>query len=133
MSRATNTTKKTYPGRHLRCRNRLTQDYRPSKIYVTENGASYGDEPDESGRIDDDRRLRFIREHLISANQAIKNGVPLAGYFVWSLLDNFEWAYGYEQRFGIVWVDFETQTRIPKESANWYRQVIANNGFKLIE
>ena len=58
------------------------------------------------------------------------NGVPLAGYFVWSLMDNFEWAFGYSQRFGIVWVDYETQQRLPKDSALWYQAVIATNGFE---
>jgi beta-glucosidase len=65
---------------------------------------------------------------LAAAHRAVQNGVPLAGYFCWSLMDNFEWARGYTQRFGLVWVDYETQQRIPKESARWYQQVIAENG-----
>jgi beta-glucosidase len=109
--------------------NRLHRDYQVPKLYVTENGASYSDGPDENGRIRDHRRLAYLRDHFTAAHQAIANGVPLAGYFVWSLLDNFEWARGYLQRFGIVWVDYETQQRIPKDSALWYKEVIANNGF----
>jgi len=69
-----------------------------------------------------------LRDHFAAAHRAMQNGVPLAGYFVWSLMDNFEWAKGYQQRFGIVWVDYDTQQRTPKESALWYSQVIADNG-----
>ena len=70
---------------------------------------------------------RYLRDHFAAAGSAIDDGVPLAGYFVWSLMDNFEWAKGYTQRFGIVWVDYATQQRMPKDSALWYRQVIAEN------
>ena len=104
--------------------------YRPPKLYVTENGASFGNGPDAAGRVADTRRLNYLRDHFSAARQAMNNGVPLAGYFVWSLMDNFEWAEGYRQRFGIVWVDYETQQRIPKDSALWYRDVIAANGFE---
>jgi beta-glucosidase len=107
---------------------RLHTDYHISKIYVTENGASYGDGPDEFGRVPDQRRLNYIRQHLLACHRAIENGVPLAGYFAWSLMDNFEWAKGFSQRFGLVWVDYETQQRIPKDSALWYRDVIARHG-----
>ena len=97
--------------------------YRPPKLYVTENGASFGNGPDAAGRVADTRRLNYLRDHFSAARQAMNNGVPLAGYFVWSLMDNFEWAEGYRQRFGIVWVNYETQQRIPKDSALWYRCV----------
>jgi beta-glucosidase len=107
---------------------RVAFEYSVPKLYITENGASYSDGPDEHGRIADGRRLRFVRDHLIAAHRAIELGVPLAGYFVWSLLDNFEWERGYGQRFGITWVDYATQMRTPKESALWYRQVIEANG-----
>lgn len=110
---------------------RLHFEYRAPQIYVTENGASYATGPDEEGRVPDQARLEYLREHFTAARRAIDVGVPLAGYFVWSLMDNFEWAYGYSQRFGIVWVDFETQERLPKDSAYWYSQVIAHNGFEL--
>jgi beta-glucosidase len=67
----------------------------------------------------------------VAAHRAMGNGVPLAGYFVWSLMDNFEWAEGYDQRFGIVWIDYETQERVAKDSALWYKDVIAQNGFSV--
>ncbi len=103
--------------------------YRPPKLYVSENGASYSDGPDSSGRIHDDRRIAYLKAHFEAAHRAIQAGVPLAGYFVWSLLDNFEWAFGYSQRFGIVYVDYRSGARIPKDSALWFRDVIRKNGF----
>jgi beta-glucosidase len=106
---------------------RVHLEYRPPRIYVTENGASYAQKPDERGRVADAKRVRFLRDHLLAARRAMDSGVPLAGYFVWSLLDNFEWERGYTQRFGITWVDYETQQRIPKDCALWYSQVIAQN------
>ncbi|RMF03323.1 MAG: beta-glucosidase [Chloroflexi bacterium] len=108
---------------------RVHFDYRPPKIYITENGASYSDGPDENGRVHDERRTSFLRRHFAAAHRAIEAGVPLKGYFVWSLMDNFEWAEGYSQRFGIVWIDYPTGQRIPKDSALWYKEVIAANGF----
>jgi beta-glucosidase len=116
-----------YPDGLFQTLARLGAEYAVPKMYITENGASYSDGPDEHGRIADARRLRFIRDHLLEAHRAIELGVPLAGYFVWSLLDNFEWERGYGQRFGITWVDYATQQRTPKESALWYRQVIEAN------
>lgn len=101
--------------------------YGPQRIYVTENGASYGTAPGEDGQVHDERRVAFLRDHFLAARRAIDSGVPLHGFFVWSLLDNFEWDRGYGQRFGIVWVDYQTQVRIPKDSALWYKQVIATN------
>ncbi len=106
---------------------RLQTDYNPGKLYITENGASYSDGPAEDGKVHDERRVRYLRDHFTAAKRAIDEGVPLAGYFVWSLMDNFEWAKGYTQRFGIVWTDYATLQRLPKDSALWYRQVIANN------
>ncbi|MBE2223613.1 MAG: beta-glucosidase [Anaerolineae bacterium] len=117
-----------YPEGLYRILNRLYFDYQIPKIYITENGASYGDGPDENGRVPDERRLSYLKQHFTAAHRAINNGVPLAGYFVWSFMDNFEWAYGYKQRFGITWVDYDTQERILKDSALWYKQVIAENG-----
>lgn len=108
---------------------RLHFEYQIPLLYVTENGASYGDAPDAGGRINDRRRIYYIREHLVQVHKAIQAGVPVAGYFYWSLLDNFEWAKGYTQRFGLVWVDYETQERIVKDSALWYGKVCADNGF----
>lgn len=106
---------------------RVQRDYRPERLYVTENGAAYGTEPDSDGCVSDHRRLDYLRKHCLAAHAAINDGVPLAGYFVWSLLDNFEWSHGYTKRFGIVWVDYATQARTPKQSAHWYAQVIDRN------
>ncbi len=107
---------------------RLHFDYQAPKIYVTENGCSFSNGPGPDGRIADQRRLNYLRDHFIAAHRAIQAGVPLAGYYVWSLMDNFEWGEGYTQRFGIVWTDYETLDRTPKDSALWYRDVIARNG-----
>jgi beta-glucosidase len=116
-----------YPEGMFQTLMRVHLEYAPKKIYVTENGASYSDGPDAKGRVLDTRRLEFLRDHLLAAHRAIELGVPLKGYFVWSLLDNFEWQHGYTQRFGITWVDYVTQRRFPKESALWYRKVIIEN------
>lgn len=122
-----------YPDGLYQLLNRLHFEYNVPKIYITENGTSFSTGPDENGRVADVGRLNYLRGHIAAAHRAMQNGVPLAGYFVWSLMDNFEWAKGYMQRFGVVWVDFETQQRIPKDSALWYRDVIARNGFTLSE
>ena len=106
---------------------RVHREYGPQRLYITENGAAYSDGPDESGRVADTRRIDFMRGHVRACQRAIENGVPLAGYFAWSLMDNFEWAHGYERRFGLYWVDYKTQKRIPKDSAFWYHDVIAAN------
>jgi beta-glucosidase len=114
--------------RHLL--SRLHFEYQPGRIYITENGASYSDGPDGGGRVRDKRRLSYLRDHLVAAHRAIECGVPLAGYFVWSVMDNFEWSFGYAQRFGLIWVNYETQQRMLKDSALWYKQVISENGFE---
>ncbi|HYX33387.1 MAG TPA: GH1 family beta-glucosidase [Oligoflexus sp.] len=103
---------------------RLQRDYAPEALYITENGAAYDDSPDAQGRIHDARRVRYLEKHARAMQEALKQGVKLKGYFLWSLFDNFEWAYGYKKRFGMVWVDYETQTRLPKDSALWYRDLI---------
>jgi beta-glucosidase len=110
---------------------RVHLEYRPDKIYVTENGASYLDAPDPGKRVADARRVAFMRDHLLAARRAVDAGVPLAGYFAWSLMDNFEWDHGYTQRFGLCWVDYTTQERIPKDSALWYRNVIEENSIPI--
>jgi beta-glucosidase len=106
---------------------RVHFDYGPPRLFVTENGASWSDAPGPDGRVRDERRRLFVKEHLRAARRAIAAGVPLAGYFLWSLLDNFEWERGYGQRFGMVWTDYATQARTPKDSAFWYRRVIEAN------
>jgi beta-glucosidase len=107
---------------------RLHRDYPETPLAVTENGAAFDDRVDAVGRVDDGDRVAYLREHLAGCRRAIADGVDLRGYFVWSLLDNFEWAYGYSRRFGIVHVDYATGARIPKRSAHWYRGVIARHG-----
>jgi beta-glucosidase len=107
---------------------RLYFEYQVPKIYITENGASYSDAPSPDGRIRDDRRIRYLSGHFRAAHQAIQMGVPLAGYFVWSLFDNFEWGHGNSQRFGLIWSNYETLQRIWKDSAFWYQDVILQNG-----
>ncbi|WP_437564733.1 GH1 family beta-glucosidase [Sorangium sp. So ce542] len=116
-----------YPEGLRRLLIRLHVEYGVPKLYVTENGAAYSTGPDKNGRIPDEQRLKFLRDHFVAARRAIDAGAPLAGYFVWSLMDNYEWDRGYSQRFGIVWVDYETQRRTPKDSALWYKGVIAEN------
>ncbi len=120
-----------YPDGLFHVLGRLHFEYQVPKIYITENGASYSDGPGPDGRVHDERRISYLREHFKVAHQAIQIGIPLAGYFVWSLMDNFEWAHGFNQRFGLVWVNYETQERILKDSALWYRQVISQNGVAL--
>jgi len=106
---------------------RVHTDYAPKCIYITENGAAFDTGPGPDGRVHDTRRRDFLQGHLNAARRACEEGIPLRGYFLWSLMDNYEWAYGYAKRFGVVWVDYETQKRIPKESATWYREVIRAN------
>ena len=105
---------------------RVHRDYAPPAIYVTENGAAY-DDVVVNGKVDDPRRIAYLNSHLRACAEAIEHGVPLRGYFAWSLLDNFEWAWGYDKRFGIIYIDYATQARIPKASAAWYSRVIAAN------
>ncbi len=107
---------------------RLHFDYRFPALYVTENGAAYPDRIGPDGRVDDPLRIAYLKEHLTAAARAIAAGVPLRGYFAWSLLDNFEWAHGYSKRFGLVYVEYPTQRRLLKSSAHWYGRVIAANG-----
>jgi beta-glucosidase len=106
---------------------RVHLDYRVPKIYVTENGAAYPHAPDAAKRVADRPRVEFLRRHLVEAQRAIAAGAPLAGYFAWSVMDNFEWERGYTQRFGLVWVDYPTQERIVKDSGRWYRRAIEEN------
>ncbi|MDX1654639.1 MAG: family 1 glycosylhydrolase, partial [Candidatus Competibacteraceae bacterium] len=101
--------------------------YGPIPIYVTENGAGYQETVSRDGRVDDHRRVAFLEQYLGALLEAIAAGVDVRGYFIWSLLDNFEWAFGYAKRFGIVYVDYRTLERIPKRSFDYYRQVVAAN------
>jgi beta-glucosidase len=101
--------------------------WHPQAIYITENGCSCDDVLTKDGRVDDTDRLMYLRSHLSQLHRAAAEGYPISGYFLWSLLDNFEWTDGYSKRFGIHYVDFKTEKRTPKLSAEWYRQVIATN------
>ncbi len=107
---------------------RLHREYAQPSIYITENGRAVHDYVDPEGGVEDEERVAFLDAHFRAAHKAMEQGVDLRGYMVWSLFDNFEWAQGYSKRFGIVYVDYPTQRRIPKSSARWYRQVIRENG-----
>jgi beta-glucosidase len=106
---------------------RMSRDYDRPVIEVTENGCSYGDAPDEDGVVRDERRTAFYRGYLGAVGAAIRDGADVRGYHAWSLLDNFEWAEGFAQRFGLVWVDFDTGERTIKQSARWYAGVAGTN------
>ncbi len=105
---------------------RTWNDYR-LPIFITENGCSYSDEPDESGAVNDERRISFLRGYIAEVGRAIQEGADVRGYYLWTLMDNFEWAEGFNQRFGIVYTDYPTQRRIIKKSGHWYRDLIAAN------
>jgi beta-glucosidase len=104
---------------------RVARDYAPPAIYVTENGAAFGDVRVHNGRVHDPERTAYIESHISAVARAIADGAPVQGYFVWSMLDNFEWAHGYSKRFGIVYIDYPTLERVPKDSFYWYRDFIA--------
>ena len=106
---------------------RLKADYGDPAIYITENGCAYPDQPDAEGKVHDPLRIRYYEQHLIKCSEAIAQGGRLKGYYAWSLMDNFEWAFGYTKRFGLIYVDFDSQARNWKDSAHWYRQVVTAN------
>lgn len=109
---------------------RFTQEvYNPPPMYITENGCAFPDDVNESGRVDDISRVEYLKAHLKGVHRAFKEKLPVKGYFCWSLMDNFEWAWGYTKRFGIIFVNYETFERIPKLSSEWYSKTIKNNGF----
>ena len=105
---------------------RINKDYAPKEIFITENGSAWDDEV-VNGKVDDPNRVRYLERHIDAMFDAKKQGVPISGYFAWSLMDNYEWAYGYAKRFGLIYVDYPTQQRIPKTSAYYYRERIKNN------
>ncbi|MFJ8647074.1 GH1 family beta-glucosidase [Streptomyces sp. NPDC093546] len=102
---------------------RLAGDHPGLPLLITENGAAYEDEVAADGSVHDPARIAYVHGHLEAVHRAIAEGADVRGYFLWSLMDNFEWAYGYDKRFGAVHVDYETQTRTPKSSAHWYAEV----------
>jgi beta-glucosidase len=119
------------PAALTRLLERIHRDYDGIPLLITENGAAYPDGPSaETGEIADSNRIEYLDGHLRACHDAISRGVDLRGYFVWSLMDNFEWAEGYAKRFGIVHVDYTTQQRMPKDSARWYSKVIGRNGLE---
>ena len=114
-----------YPEGLFEVFDRLGRDYDFSAYYVTENGAAYPDVVDADGRVRDGERISYLRRHLQQVARIVDAGIPLHGYFAWSLMDNFEWSYGLKKRFGLIYVDFETLRRIPKASFAWYKETIA--------
>jgi beta-glucosidase len=117
-----------YPPGIFELLTRVWKDYHPPYIIVTENGMCVPDAPDLDGRIRDTRRIAYLHDQIAQVHRAIGDGVPVRGYFVWSLTDNFEWAHGYGMRFGLVYVDYATQARAVKDSGWWYKRVIEANG-----
>jgi len=110
---------------------RVAREYPPIPFVISENGAAFDDVVTGDGAVHDSDRLAYIAAHLRTCHRAISEGVPLQGYFAWSLWDNFEWAWGYGKRFGLVYVDYATQKRILKDSARWYAETIRRNGLSL--
>jgi beta-glucosidase len=111
---------------------RVQREYTELPLFVTENGAAFADERGPDGAVPDPERIAYLDAHFRAAHRAIEDGVDLRGYFVWSLLDNFEWAYGYGKRFGLVHVDYATQERTPKASARWFAQVTRANALPAV-
>ena len=113
---------------------RLWKEHGPGlELVVSENGVCVPDDPDFDGRVRDERRSRYLHRHLAQVHRALADGVPVSGYFVWSLLDNFEWAHGYSKRFGLAYVDYATLARTLKDSGRWYAGVIQANGVQGLE
>ncbi|MFN8433458.1 MAG: GH1 family beta-glucosidase [Anaerolineales bacterium] len=106
---------------------RLYQDYKLPPLYITENGSAFKDEVSADGKIHDPRRLDYLKQHLIQTRLAMQDGANVHGYFAWSLMDNFEWSFGYSKRFGLIHVDYKTQKRTIKDSGEWYAEVIRKN------
>jgi len=108
----------------------LNENYQLPPLYITENGAAF-DDIVEDGVVKDDKRIEYYKAHLQAVLNALAQGVDVRGYFAWSFMDNFEWAFGYEKRFGIVYVDFENQKRIPKNSAKWFSKFLRSKAAHL--
>jgi beta-glucosidase len=108
----------------------VSELWKPTALYITENGTSSEDLRTADGRIDDTDRVMFLRNYLTHLQRAAAEGYPIKGYFLWSLMDNFEWADGFSKRFGLYYVDFKTRERVPKLSAEWYRDVILHNAVR---
>jgi beta-glucosidase len=115
-----------YPEGLRRLLVRVSEEYEPAAIYITENGAAFGDVRGHDARVHDPERTDYLETHIGAVSDAVAAGAPVRGYFVWSMLDNFEWAEGYSKRFGIVYVDYPTLERVPKDSFYWYRDYITS-------
>jgi len=113
-----------HPNSLYRLLTRLNQEYTRLPLYITENGAAYPDHLEADGSVKDDARLEYIKSHLAEAHRFVAEGGTLKGYYLWSLMDNFEWSLGYSKRFGITYVGFETQKRTIKDSGLWYRDLV---------
>ncbi|MGM0445581.1 MAG: GH1 family beta-glucosidase, partial [Bacillota bacterium] len=121
-----------YPEGLYNVLDRVNTEYTDLPLYITENGAAFNDKLSENGKINDRDRIDYLKGHLINANKAIQDGIPLKGYYLWSIMDNFEWGYGFSKRFGIIYVDYkDNQKRYLKESAKWYSEVINQNGVQI--
>jgi beta-glucosidase len=119
-----------YPEGFYKLLTYVTEQYGQIPIYITENGSCYNDEPID-GRVKDEGRISYLKQHLTSLKRSMDSGVNIKGYITWSLMDNFEWAEGYSMRFGIVFVNYKTLERIKKDSFYWYKQTIRNNWFEI--
>ncbi|MNE64110.1 Beta-glucosidase A [compost metagenome] len=119
-----------YPQGFYTVLSRINELYGDIPIYITENGACYNDEPVD-GVVADQRRIDFIHKHLIQLERSIASGIPVKGYYSWSLMDNFEWAFGYTMRFVLIHVDYKTLARTKKDSFYWYQDTIAGNGVEI--
>jgi beta-glucosidase len=106
----------------------VAQIWNVNEIYVTENGCSSADVLTPDGHVYDTDRVMYLRNYIGKLSRAVSEGFPVRGYFLWSLMDNFEWAWGFSKRFGLVYVDYENQRRIPKDSARWFADVTRRNG-----
>lgn len=120
-----------YPEGFYKLLTYVTEQYGEVPIYITENGSCYNDEPGVDGRVRDDRRINYLKQHLTSLKRSMDSGVNIKGYITWSLMDNFEWAEGYSKRFGIVFVNYRTLERIKKDSFYWFKQTARNNWFEV--
>ncbi|GHF25180.1 beta-glucosidase [Streptomyces griseoluteus] len=112
---------------------RYTREAPGLPLYITENGAAYDDKPDADGRVHDPERVAYLHAHLSAVRDALRDGADVRGYYLWSLMDNFEWSYGYEKRFGAVYVDYATQERTPKSSARWYGEAARTGTLPSVE
>lgn len=110
---------------------RQARAYTSVPLYITENGAAFDDAVAPDGGVHDDARVAYLREHIAMAHRAIQEGIDLRGYYVWTLLDNFEWSHGFSKRFGLLYTDYASRRRIWKRSAHWYREVISRNGLEV--